>query len=312
MDIIVSFSEIDTFRQCPFKHELSYKERWREPDTSPALARGTAWHSLMEERYILKKLVDKGEIDPGKGSVEAVVEHLVGAAELRLNLGLADKAKEKGIETPPWRSVIPDGEDELLRWMLAGDIAYWGDDPDWKVLGTEIATVQLLPFQAPRARKRFFLKTKIDLVVRERATKKIRVVDHKSGKDLPKRKKLDLDDQFKLYTWVLQAQNIDVFGQTYNAARTTKLKTKESPLDERFSRTKLYTTPKELELTALDALRTVQRAYGIKEGEADRAPNTDTCGWKCGYTEPCLFGRKGGDTRVMLRDMGYVQDFTRH
>ena len=29
--IVVSYSELDTFRQCPMKHALAYKQRWTRP-----------------------------------------------------------------------------------------------------------------------------------------------------------------------------------------------------------------------------------------------------------------------------------------
>ncbi len=106
-----------------------------------------------------------------------------------------------------------------------------------------------------------------------------------------------------------------VFGSIHNGARTQRNKDQAKhfqPLEERFSRTRLARTDQELTHLAVDAWRAAKMAYSIKPGEAPRAPNTDTCGWKCSYTEPCLAGRKGMDDREMLRDLRFTQDRTRH
>ena len=50
--IVVSFSEIDTYRQCPLKHEWAYKQRWKRPvEEASALAKGSLWHLVLETHY---------------------------------------------------------------------------------------------------------------------------------------------------------------------------------------------------------------------------------------------------------------------
>ncbi len=293
---IVSFSELDTFRQCPFKHELSYKERWREPTTSPALAKGTLWHAVMEHHY--KATAYWQRANPGVAPTA---------------LDMADLFREIGEVYLGWDTGSQSEFQELIEWMYIGYVEHYGTDPEWRILGVEHAPTLWLP-TATGARSSFKLKLKIDLIVRD-PRGQIWVVDHKSGKDLPKDKELELDDQFGLYTWAMRRLGVDVFGSIHNAARTQKNKDQTKnfqPLPERFARKPMYRTDKELETLALEAYRAAKRAYAIPIGEADRATDSDRCRWRCGYTDACLFGRKGNDHREYLEAKGFVQDFTRH
>lgn len=290
---VVSFSEIDTFRQCPFKHELAYKERWVPPTVGPALARGTAWHAMLEAHYRVL-------MDASPGSLTSAWSE----AQLAAYRWLVE-------------AKLPEEEEDLLRWMYAGYCKHW-EGEDWgikagtHVLAVEHAAEVALPTDRG-GRSRFRFKLKIDLVVWING--KLWVVDHKSGKDLPRQKETDIDDQFGLYIWGMRQLGRNVFGSVYNAARTQRNKDQDKnyqPLDERFSRTRLARTDVELTHLAVDAYRAAKMAYSLKPGEAPRSPNTDTCKWKCGFTEACLLGRKGLDDRAILRDTGFRQDFERH
>src|SRR5690606_17496323 len=123
-----------------------------------------------------------------------------------------------------------------------------------------------------------------DLIVRERSTGNIWILDHKSGRDLPKDKELDLDDQFGLYTWGLRQLGRRVHGSIHSAARTHRNKDQTrhpQPLHERFARKQIYRTDRELDMLALEAYRLLRLAYSIPIGEAPRSPNPDTCRWRC-------------------------------
>lgn len=280
--ITVSWSEIDSFRQCPLKHELSYKERWVSGTTSEALSRGTDWHTILAAHYNLIRAKQHSES--------------FDRWEKELRAALA----------------VEGDQGDLLRWMYEGYIEMWGTDPDWEVLAVEHAAEVWLP--TPNGgRSRFKLKMKADLVVRDKVTHKVWLVDHKSHKNLPNRRMLELDDQFGLYTWGLRQLGNKVFGFYHSAARTQRNKDPESQtLESRFARTPDYRTDAELDLIALDAYRTVRRAYAIPVGEAERATNPETCRWKCDYVQPCLGSRKGIDLRRYLKDAGFAQNFERH
>lgn len=295
----ISYSELDSYRQCPFKHQLAYRERWVSGDTPAALARGTAWHQIMDHHYRTVQSHQQGHISRGdlKSALHAGIDPIL--------------QEQKGA---PHRDDWVGTEGDLLEWMYLGYVDEYGLDPEWEVVAVEHHIVGSLPTDRGGA-SRIRIKGKVDLIVKWAG--KLWVVDHKTGKDLPKDKDLDFDDQFGVYTWLMRNSGHEVFGQIYNAARTYKLKTRDMGPDERYSRHPMHRTDAELDVLAVEAYKTARNAYAARGygGDAPRSVDSDRCGWRCNYTEACLFGRKRGDnsaTREFLRDTGFRQDFTRH
>lgn len=307
--IVISYSELDTFKQCPHKWALGYEERWtQEKDERTAAGRGTMWHQMLDSHYTALKL------GGGPEAAQTAVEQRV-----------AD-----------FYSVGKDSEViDLLMWMYQGYVERWGYDPNWEVLVVEYKAI--VPLRYPDGSlSPFDLKMIIDLVVRDRTNGKVWIVDHKSHADLPKERELELDDQFGLYTWGLRAMGHKVFGCIYNTARTKRNKgdhsdiveewrrrkaagekpgpePKPQPLDGRFDRYLMFRTEVETENIAQDALSTALTMHSA-ENRRERHTNNDTCKWKCDFTEACLLGRKTDDQRErqFLLDVGFRQDFTRH
>lgn len=303
---IVSWSEIDTARQCPHKHVLSYQERWRKDSSSPALNRGTSWHTMMEVWYDRTKPEDvrRQEI------YEFCNQH----------------------RDPSFRG----SEDDLLWWMFEGYADHYGDDSrnGWKIVAIE------LPFQVPLRypaadgngrRSRIHIKGKIDLIVLWNG--RLWVVDHKTCARLPTDKELALDDQFGLYSWAMRQLGRPIFGSLHNAVRTKMPAPDSRPVDDqgrslnkdgsvskqqpagstpadRFKRTLMNRTDMELITVANEAFETMHTLY--YKGQTERHPNSDTCKWRCDYTETCLAGRKGQDERRLMEDYGFRVDLTRH
>lgn len=311
--ITVSFSELDCFKQCPHKHRLAYKDRWVSDQKAPALARGTLWHLVLEHHYRTIQAAQRA------GCGVPTVDEL--ATKVLPLLYLPDGSQDE--------------EQTLIEWMYLGYLEQYGLDPYWDVVAVEHAPEVYLPTERG-GRSRFKLKLKIDLIVR--AEGRVWVVDHKSCKDLPRQKELDLDDQFGLYTWAMRQLGKKVFGSIHNAARTHRNKDPESdprarnaeglflnkdgsvskvqpqlqPLDERFARARLYRTDEELQSLAVDAYRTAKMAYSLALDSEPRHTDPDRCGWRCNFTEPCLAGRKGIDEVEVLLGSGFRIDRTRH
>lgn len=303
---IVSWSELGTGRQCPHKHDLAYKQRWTTPrDETTAAGRGTLWHKIMDTHYTSLK---NGE-HPGD-PVDTWFKEM--------------------------RRVGKDSDTlELLRWMYEGYVEKWGFDDEWEILAVEYRTQVPLKTAAGR-RSGFVLKMILDLVVRNRRTRRIWIVDHKSHANIPKDKELELDDQFGLYTWGLRELGKNPFGCVYNTARTQRNKGDDpahvldwerkkaagttkavrpvgQSLDQRFDRYLMARTDVELDTIAQEALDTARYLYS-KANKGERYTNPDTCKWKCDFTEACLLGRKTSAEREQqfLRDVGFKPDFTRH
>lgn len=286
---VVSYSELDTYRQCPHKHQLAYLEMWQTDDIAEALSRGTLFHKCLELHYEGLRRAQRGD----EGS----------AAEV-LHPQIRDLLREPGGGQTEAQ--------ELMEWMLTGYLEEYGNDPDWEVVAIEHPVEAWLPTEKG-TRSSFKLVGTIDLVVRDRsAGGGLWIVDHKTCKNLPKGKDLDLEDQVGIYAYLLKQKGADIRGAIYNHVRTQKLKSREMASDERFKRTLTVRSDQELRTMALEALDAFRDAYRPRhERDARRHPDSERCGWKCGFTEACLAGRKGGDERAMLEDLGFHRGTTK-
>lgn len=301
--IIVSYSELDTFRQCPLKHYLAYKLRYKKPPKSDsALAKGSLYHNVMEAHY--RAIMAEQHLHGKSGRIPPHRER-----------NLLDEIWTEHIapilidpDTGTWFSDVH----ELIEWMYRGYVEQYGIDRQWKILGVEHTIVT--PLRDARGyRSRYHLKAKIDLLVMERATGGLWVIDHKSGQNLPTQMDLEIDDQFGLYTWAMREVGKPVLGSIHSANRTQRNKGPMT-LESRMSRTFLNRSDKELTNLALDAYHAARAAYPPKGQEAPRysSPDPRQCGWKCDFKEPHIVMRKGQSPAKVLHEYGFVIDRTRH
>lgn len=301
-DLIVTHSELDAYRRCPLMWMLAYKERWtlQERDDEHALTKGILYHEVMEQHYLA--LQKHGQNATGLAVAEARARDLL------------------------WTGADQSELQALVWWMYTGYVAKYGADPQWEILGVEVK------FQA-RLKGRYFLKGKLDLVIRERKTLKIWIVDHKSGANLPTEMELDIADQFGLYSWLLREGGIVVAGAIHSANRTTmnqgdraenwttledgtekalKANIKRQTLEQRMKRTLLARGDRELDAIANDAWATAVNAYPQFDGRgqlpiySSPKPTMGGCGW-CDFLEPHLMARKGRDIRTALEEFGFEQ-----
>jgi len=289
---IISFSELDTYRQCPFKHQLAYGERWVSPVDAVALDRGKRVHTILENWYEALQTAD---------GPRPVLEDIVRASEGTVFDQNGAYLDEIG---------------ELVHWIVEGYVDRYAYDDQWKVIAVEHDFV--LPLPKPDGKNsNIKIKGKIDLLVEWNG--RLWLVDHKTAARLPSDKELDLDVQFGLYAWAMRQLGYPVHGMIYNTLRTQRNKG-EMALGDRFSRTLIAKSDAELAQLAADAYQDAYQAYaGLRKSkktgiDLSRHFNTDTCRWRCPYTEACLFGAKDGrgGTRGYLGEVGFVQNFTRH
>lgn len=295
---VVSYSELDTFRQCPLKHKLAYVERWTPREVSKPLSRGSGWHSMSEAHYlVLKEVQDEAhELHHWRKDPEAEQE-----VRLRCETAAAVAMRETG---------LAEEELDLLWWMYQGYVKMWGLDPAWLILAVEHAAE--VPLREPSGRKsRFRIKVKIDLVIRrlDMVGTPIAIVDHKSGSRFPSGKELDIDDQFGIYEGLMRDIGKPVFQSIHNFARTQRNKGPMA-LEDRFLRSPMIREQAELDEILADALRAAKASR--RKEEPYSSPNPDSCGWRCDFLQPHLAARKGGDLRSILKGMGFRQDFERH
>lgn len=199
-------------------------------------------------------------------------------------------------------------DQEKVEWLYDGHLDCYGVDPDWEVLEVETAKYALLP--VPEGSPRVWLRFKVDLVVRDRTTGRVWLVDHKSARDFSRQVEVDLDDQFGLYTWALRQLGYPVFGTVRSDARTQRNKSPMT-LEQRFRRVETFRTDLELENLARDAAATAQAAWGDTPLHSSPAP--DRCSWRCDFLQAHLLYRKGvADEETVLRDFGFQVNERKH
>jgi len=308
---IVSYSELDSYRQCPLKHMLSYKERWKKPvvEGSP-LRRGSLWHLVMEEHYgVIMASYPNGRDPIPDYQVDLVLEN----AWEKIKPLLFDP--QTGNQSP---------DQELIQWMYEGYVEKWGVDNDWRIVAIEYAFEVPLPDNQGQV-SRYILKGKIDIIAQSRENGGLWIWDHKSGKDLPTAMALEIDDQFGGYTYALNTLGYKVRGSMHNAARTTQNKgdlpgaiikgaVKKQTLEQRMGRTFLNRTAREAQNLAQDAWAVASNAYPEPGAELPlySSPDARSCGWKCDYKEIHIIARQGRDIHELMDEYGFSQDFTRH
>lgn len=308
--IIVSYSELDTFRQCPLKHYLAYELRFkREVDPTGPLAKGTLWHQVMEIHY--RAIMEHQRLRGGP--IDQIDEALI-LDEVKDNIQalLFDPKTGK-----PLSDVC-----DLIWWMYEGYVKKYGADLGWRILAVEHNIVTPLR-DATGERTNYYLKAKIDLIVYDYTTHNLWVVDHKSGQNLPNDMDLEIDDQFGLYAWAMREMGKPVMGSIHSAVRTTR-NTGDYPnsgpkytpqtLDQRMRRTYLNRSPVELTNLAYDAYMAAYAAHPPVGGVPARysAPDPRSCGWKCDFKEVHIATRKGRPLEEALYNFGFVVDRTRH
>ena len=300
--IIVSYSELDTYRQCPLKHALGYGMRWTKPPRADGpLFKGSLYHAVMEEHYrLLKQYQERYRDRKYRMPAQAVEDFFVEArAEIMKLLVDPQTGEQSDVQN-------------LIEWMYDGYVENYGHDENWRIMGIEHQINTPLRDENGR-RSRYVLKAKIDLIIKDFSNGGLWVVDHKSGANLPNDMDLEIDDQFGLYTWAMREVGKKIQG-TIHAANRTQRNKGFMPLDTRMRRTYLNRGEAELTNLALDAYRVARAAHPPKGQKTPpySAPDPRQCGWKCDYKEPHLLMRTGRNVHEVMTEYGFKIDRTRH
>ena len=282
---MVTYSELDAYRQCPLKHKWSYKDRWVPNQPGAALVRGSLWHLVLECHYTW---IQRFPNDP-KVNTEFLREWM--------NQHLLHD--ESGNQSE---------NQVLIEWMYAGYLENYGLDPDWSLV--QIEQSGQVPLPAPEGGRKFDLRFKNDLLIRNLKTGQLWLVDHKSARDFTRQTEIDIDDQFGLYTWALRKMGYPVVGTIRSDARTQRNKGPMT-MEQRFRRVMTYRTEQELENIARDAYATASAAWGPTPIHSSPAP--DRCSWRCDFLQAHLMYRKGvSDEATILSDFGFEVNQRKH
>lgn len=306
----VSYSELDTFRQCPLKWEMGYRKGYRPVVEKEAFRLGHLWHEIMEVHYTVIKGFQESNVG---GSTRSPRRGSVGEEAL-----LEECAREVGY------AVMDKVDDEtrgLLEWAYAGYVEQYGCDPDWRIIATEIRGETAL---TEGGRKLVWV---IDLVVEDLDYGGVWIIDHKFPGDLASDVEIELDDQLGLYwvAWTASGHELAkrVNGAALNEARKKrnvgdmvpvplfangKPKGKPQTLDQRFRRTRTNRTDTELTTIAEDALKVVAAMTLLEQHDAlYSSPNPKQCGWKCDFKEAHILSRGSGiPLTEVLEDFDFI------
>lgn len=337
--IVVSNSEVESAARCDFQHQLGYRERWTKGPFNPesAAGQGIAWHEVLEVHYRTIQAFQKQAEANDRPWWDFNHEDALAEARERIQPLIArftEMSEDLG---------------QLISWMYAGHVNHWGVDPEWRIIDVERAgQVPLSPpsslletslVRRPRYRRigatlDFEFKYRADLIIEERG--RLWLVDHKSVGNFPSQLDLDFDPQIDRYTWALRQEGVPIYGQLFNQARRKMLKRAQT-LEERHRRPRTHRTDRELDSIAADLFQVIYARYeqqirlegrndrerdtfgtwvdALPEGppvDAPRQASSRHCSFLCDFTEACLAGRKGSDSRQYLVELGMTQNFTRH
>jgi hypothetical protein len=269
----ISYSELSDFRQCPFKHDLAYRQRWTPPEAPGALATGSLFHKVMEAHY---------RIEPEKS-----IDSLAIATLLYAEDGTQNETQE------------------LVSWMYAGYLERYGADEEWEVLEVEKKSEVGLPVPGGKRRSPIRLKVKIDNLRRNVETGLFWLWDYKTNSRFPNELGLEMEDQFPLYQWAYEQMGYTIEGVMYDCARTQRNKG-PMELDARFKRIPMYYPPERQQYAAEAAWRTAKRISALNRTERERTTSARWCVERCKFTEPCLAGMKGMDENEFMLSLGYT------
>lgn len=316
--VTVSYSELDTFRQCPMKHELAYGQRWvKEQADTGALGMGTLWHRMLETHYLTIKSAQVTDTD-GKVVWNVSRDDLLIAVQDAVNELLATMRDDEGRDPEVLK---------VLKWMYRGHLEVFGLDEEYDIIAVESTAVITLKNE-DGSNSWVRLKVKLDLIVRD-SDGRYWVIDHKSAGQLGRDDKdLDWDDQFGMYIAAMRRQGLRIMGAIHSAALKKpnkgdflfpgdegyKTSMKETPIENRFKRTRLNRTDPECDSILGDALADTELAYSDANHKR-RHTNPDTCKWRCDFKEACIFGRRTNNQQnvlITLQRTGFTQEPMRH
>ena len=180
-------SERGTFKRCRFKWYQEFEELLKPKTDAPPLRFGSLIHMALADYY-------KPGIRRGPHPAESFIRYYDEEAKAQGEFGFRVIDLE---EDPVWTDAR-----ELGYEMLDHYIQHYGRDDEWEVLVTE-QTFQQLVSHPITGEPWFWYVGTLDGIWRNRITKKIHIVDHKTAKAI-QIMYLSLDPQAtSYYTWGL-------------------------------------------------------------------------------------------------------------
>jgi hypothetical protein len=313
--LTVSYTRLNTQRDCPLKHTLHYLQGWRPVERDKKLQLGSAWHEqVLENHYrTIRDYQEHTETrrSPARGTDEE-------KSLLSLCSDVVDSAIKAAENNGEYTGLDPE-DYATLQWMYDGYKAHWGCDPQWRILDVEyMGLAPLGTIQTVNGPQEVLLDYRIDLVVEDSVKGGIFAVESKSAKTLTTQFAMELDDQTGLYEWAFRTSDHPQAKKINGCVRSEAKKSmnvgdkpgatkgKAQSLAQRHQRLMVPRGERELDAIARDALGVTQAAYGGNTAVYS-SPNPAECQWKCQFKEVHILLRKGLPLDRTMRDFGFRQ-----
>lgn len=275
--IVLSHSQIATWRQCLYKYKIKYRDNWA--DTSgPAARLGLLWHELMEDYY-----------NPAGQPADRLMQWDAGFWPEYMDEAYVEERQEALVK---------------LAWMLQGYAEHYVSD-EWCIVAQEAEhEIVLAPAEGDLPEIRLYVR--VDMLASLGTNPALWLVDHKTAGQMPRQLQLDLDDQFTLYTAALRRLGYDVRGVLHNCVLTRMNKVKPQELSDRFQRTPMVRNRAEGEQALREVVTYARWLHQAPDELLVRMPHPESCQRRCGFVDGCLHERKGyGEIGVFLQSAGF-------
>lgn len=205
---VLTYSALNTFRNCPRKYQLRYVEHLRRPGRPDALAFGSVIHGALERWY-------RGPVDD---------PHCL--------LSVLDYIDSEY----PLRDADPDQKHRwhLARAMFEGYAARYPDEPFEVVEVEKEFTAEIRNPETGRTSQTFVMAGKVDGVVR--CDGDLYLLEHKTASCITGDylDRLWTDTQIALYTHYMREQGYPIVGVIYNVLLKTRLKQRMGETPQEF------------------------------------------------------------------------------
>ncbi len=258
----ISNSEVATWLTCRRKYYYEFDLNLQPNIQGTALSRGILLHEILAHYYEALKKWDGGAsglVAPGNKRHDQAVK--VARAALAQFMGAADQF---AIETVM----------EVDR-LLAGYWAFYQGNPEWEII--EVEKQYNLSITGE-----YTYSMRLDLLVRERSTGDLAIVDHKTTYDFWQPEDIELSGQFPKYIAALRANGIMVNKVLINQIRTRKIKS-TSPADLfrvatfKPSQAKLANAMREHIISSEEVIKHKAQTIEAREANATRILRKDVC-----------------------------------
>ena len=276
----VSNSEVQTFKRCKRKWWLAYYRqlKFKAPETAGPREIGNRVHAVMAEYYDLKRQKKSDKF--ARTTALTLHETLAGVDIERAN-GSSDTVREV----------------DLTRAMVEGYFEYLqteGVDEGLTIVSAE--EVVEIERTIPDTGVSVTIGAKLDLRVHNEHDDTIVFLDHKTVQEFTTpTKTLQIDEQMKMYEWLLQQTHPDerIDGAVYNMLRKVKRTAGAKP--PFYSRFRVRHTQQEIDTFRIRLIGELQDMIRLRQELDDGhdplqvaypSPNRN-CSWDCDFYTVC-------------------------